>query len=229
MTQQVVWKTDPRHLHAELAAPIAKNFSDEIAWNDHKIAFVVARARGKDVLDIGCVEHDPGNYQSRFWLHRAIREVAKSVVGLDLQEAGVQYLSERGFDIRFADAQLFDLKQEFDVIVAGDVVTHLEDLHGFFECCRKHLRPDGRLLVSSPNLWHWRNILKAGLRPRRVCTNLEQTLWLCPTTLAQLAGRHGFNVLETRYGSRSRLDNLLPLPEGWRHTSIHAELALAPA
>jgi hypothetical protein len=63
--------------------------SDEpIDYADRKIAFVADRCRGKRVLDLGCVMHEPGAVHSRYFLHRAIQEVAASAVGLDLHAAG---------------------------------------------------------------------------------------------------------------------------------------------
>jgi hypothetical protein len=35
-----------------------KDFSEDIAFRDHKIAFVLRHARGKDLLDLGCVQHN---------------------------------------------------------------------------------------------------------------------------------------------------------------------------
>ena len=38
-----------------------------------RISFVLDRVADKDVLDIGCVMHNPENYKSGYWLHKAIR------------------------------------------------------------------------------------------------------------------------------------------------------------
>jgi len=48
------------------SSPNIKDFSAGIAFNDHKIHFAVEPCRGKDVLDLGCVQHNPENYKSRF-------------------------------------------------------------------------------------------------------------------------------------------------------------------
>ncbi len=203
-------------------APDVNDFGEDIAYDDHKIAFAVRHARGKDVLDIGCVQHNPENYRSRYWVHNALREVSKSVIGLDMYEPGVRYLRERGYEVIAGDAQSFRLDRTFDVIFAGDVIEHMDDFGGFLECCSSHLRPGGRLLISTPNPWYWRNIVKAALLAE-IKTNPEHTCWLCPQTLRQLLERHGFAIATVVFGSRYRKDKWMPLSAGWKHTSFHAE------
>jgi len=216
-------KTNPENLKGGSFVADKLDFSSEIAFNDHKIKFAVNYCRNKDVLDIGCVQHNPENYKSQYWLHKAIREVASSLVGIDLYQPGVDYLNNRGFNVIFGDAQQFDLGKSFDVIMAGDVIEHLEDFHGFLESCKRHMHHESRLIISTPNPWYWRNVLKAALH-KEVSSNPEHTCWFCPRTLRQLAKRHNLEVGEIVFGSRYLRDRLMPLPRGWKHTSFHAEV-----
>lgn len=201
--------------------PDVKDFAEEIAWNDHKISFVVSYCRGKDVLDLGCVQHNPENYKSKYWLHKALAQVANSLEGLDLYEAGVEYLKKLGYQVVVGNAEHFDIGKKYDVIVAGDLIEHLEDLRGFLSSCRSHLRPGGRLLLSTPNPWYWRNVVKA-LVFGRVSANPEHTLWMCPTVLRQLLARHNMKIQHWHYGSRYLKDRIMPLPKGVRHAGFHA-------
>ena len=201
------------------------DIGSDIAFGDHKIAFVVSYCQGKDVLDIGCVQHDPEAYRNRFWVHKAVAAVAKSIVGVDLHEEGVKVLQAQGFNVVVANAECFDLGCTFDVIVAGDIIEHLEDFNGFLESCKSHLRPGGRLIISTPNPWYWRNIIKAALHTE-VNNNPEHVCWICPRTLRQLVARHGMELGEIKFGSRYIRDRLMPLPVGWKHTSYHAEVFL---
>lgn len=201
------------------------DFSDEIAFTDHKTKFAVEFCRNKSVLDIGCVQHDPKNYRSKFWLHKALKEVASCLVGFDLDEDGVIYLNQHGFDILVADAQDFDFGRTFDVIVAGDLIEHLGNFNGFLQSCRKHMHKDSRLIISTPNPWYWKNIVKAVLHCE-VSNNSEHTCWLCPRTLRQLVRRHNLDLGRIEFGSRYLGDRLMPLPRGLKHTSFHAEVFL---
>ena len=221
------WITDPRRLIGD-SLRVDVRVGEGVAFGDHRIAFFTSHAKDKDVLDIGCVNHDPRSHRSPYWVHRALREVARSVVGIDLYEQGVRELQRQGYDIQFADAQRFDLGRTFDVIVAGDMVPHLEDLNGFFRCCLKHLRPDGKLLITTPNPWNWRLLLRS-LAGAKSCGNPEQTIWQCPQTLRQLAARHDMSVVDLRYSSGHWIDRFMPLPTGWKHTTIQAVLIKSDA
>lgn len=123
------------------------------------------------------------------------------------------------------DAERFDLGRSFDVIVAGDILEHLGDLNGFMQSCKRHLRPGGRLLISTPNPWYWRYIVKAALHVE-VANNPEHVIWVCPRLLRQLAARHGMEMSEVQFGSRFLRDRLMPLPRGWKHTSYHAVITV---
>ncbi|MDE8651579.1 class I SAM-dependent methyltransferase [Novosphingobium album (ex Liu et al. 2023)] len=152
---------------------------EPIDFSDAKTAFVIERCRGKRVLDLGCVMHDIAHYQSRHFLHRAIAEVAQSVIGLDLHREGIEHLRSLGYDARGGNAENFDFDEPFDVIVAGDIVEHLSNLDGLLSSCLRNLTPDGHIIVQSPNPWYWRNCVKAVLY-REVPNNAEHTCWFCP-------------------------------------------------
>ena len=220
------FKTNPDNiLTAKIKADVA-DFGDKIAYGDHKIKFVMKHATGKDVLDMGCIGHDPEQYKSRYWVHKALREKAKSVMGFDLSGDGVKYLNERGYDIVQGDAQNFDIGRKFDIIVAGDLIEHLEDFAGFLESCKAHLNVGGSILISTPNPWYWKFIVQAILH-KEVPNNPEHTCWVCPRTLRQLVGRHGLDIADIEFGSRYRSDVYMPLPRGIKHTSWHARVFVA--
>jgi 2-polyprenyl-3-methyl-5-hydroxy-6-metoxy-1,4-benzoquinol methylase len=218
--------TDPANLAGSKIDASTADFGDTIAWNDHQIAFLMEHCAGKTVLDLGCVGHNPENVQSRFHIHRALAQRCASAAGLDLSEAGVQYLNSRGYNVVHGDAQSFDLGKRYDCVVAGDLVEHLEDFAGFFGSVKRHLVEGGSLIVSSPNPWYWRNVVKSVLA-LEVANNIEHTCWLCPRTMRQLAARHGMELREIRFGSRYLRDRLVPLPRGIKHTTWNARLVAA--
>jgi len=205
--------------------PDTSGFGEGIATDDSKTAFFLRHARGRSVLDVGCVQHDPANYQSKYWLHKALASEASSIVGLDLYQPGVDYLVERGFNIRHGDACNYDLGRTFDVIAAGDIVEHLGNIDGFLSCSRRHMHAASTLVVSTPNPWYWRPMVKA-LLADEVSNNPEHTCWYCPRTFRQLAARHGIKVDEIQFGSRYAKDRYAPLPRRWRHTSFYLACSL---
>ena len=211
--------------HAEARADLT---SDEpIDFADAKTAFVADRCRGKRVLDLGCVMHEPGAVHSRYFLHRAIHQVAERVVGLDLHEAGVARLRELGYDVRVGDAEYFRLDETFDVVVAGDIVEHLGNLDGFLRSVDAALAEGGMLIVQSPNPWYWRNVVKSVLA-KEVANNAEHTCWFCPRTWRQLVERYGFTLGAIQFDARYARDRFMPLPRGIKYPAWSLETIRKP-
>ncbi len=207
--------------HTNRTGTAKRNEFGAYAENDHKIRFCLDYILGAKVLDLGCVQHNPNNYQSKYWLHKALAANARAITGLDYDKEGVASLRRFGFNVTYGDACNFVMEDKYDVIVAGDIIEHLTNFDGFFKSCSMNLADDGVILISTPNPWYWRHIVKAALFSR-VPNNPEHTCWLDPVTLNQLAERYGFFVDELRYGSRYLKDRVLPLPKGIKHTSFHA-------
>lgn len=214
---------DQDYLIRRRARVIPKDDGGAIDWNDSKIRFVTERCRGKKVLDLGCVQHDPRFAKSKTWLHKAIRSVAADVRGLDLDQQGVEELEKLGYDrILVGDAQDFELNETFDVIVAGDLIEHLHNVGGFLESCARHMTPESELLICTPNPWHWHKWVRAFYTQPPV--NEEHTLWMCPITLSQVAARFNLQVVSIQYDSQRSKDSFLLLPQRVRHSSFYAKL-----
>ncbi|MBU4245675.1 MAG: methyltransferase domain-containing protein [Nanoarchaeota archaeon] len=56
-----------------------------------------------------------------------------------------------------ADAQKFDLHQKYDIIFANDLIEHIPSPDAFFECSFNHLKENGILVITTPNLACWYN------------------------------------------------------------------------
>ncbi|OGP75344.1 MAG: hypothetical protein A2W09_07235 [Deltaproteobacteria bacterium RBG_16_50_11] len=197
----------------------------EIAFNDHSIGFFCKYAKGKTVLDLGCVNHNPLNYRSKYWVHKALCGVASDCIGMDIDEEGVLFLKEKGYKVFVGNAENFNLERRFDVIVAGEIIEHLGNVSNFIECAKSHLNPSGVLVLSTPNPWHWRFILK-GLFSCNVKPNPEHACWFCLPTITQLLSRHNMAVREIKFGSRNWLDRSLPLPPLIKHGTLNMAATL---
>ncbi|SEP93680.1 class I SAM-dependent methyltransferase [Natrinema salaciae] len=159
--------------------------------------------QSKSVLDIGCVEHDPANSSEEYWLHDKIRRDSRLTVGLDIIEA--PGLNERGYDIRAADARDFNLDETFDVVVAGELIEHLDNFDGLFSSIKTHLKDDGILILTTPNGMSVLYSLKRYLLGDFV--HQEHTCWFDSQTIRQLLFRHGFKATEItfiRHGTPSK-------------------------
>ena len=108
---------------------------------------------GKKVLDVGPAEligtiHRHKEQES---IHKRIATVSQKVIGLEKNKEQVQALQRLGYHIIEGDAEEFRLNELFDVIVAGELIEHLSNPGAFLECARRHLEPDGILVLTTPN------------------------------------------------------------------------------
>ncbi len=77
-------------------------------------------------------------------------------VGVDLSPEMVRRAAERHPDLEFhcADAHTLDLGETFDVVLLNDTVMDLDDIQVTLQSLRRHLEPDGCLLLTFYNhLW----------------------------------------------------------------------------
>lgn len=51
----------------------------------------------------------------------------KKSVGLEIDEESVKKLKSEGYSVLQGDAQNFDINQKFDVLVAGELIEHLDN------------------------------------------------------------------------------------------------------
>ena len=183
---------------AELVRKAREAFLDNVRSRSNLISksdWVAAACTGKDVLDLGCIGHTWRRCvdEGEAWLHSRIRACARSVVGFDVLEEDAGVLNGMGFDIRVGDAQDFDLGQNFDVIVAGDLIEHLENIGGFLEACSNHLRPGGVLLVATPNPFNFEQSLRC-LFARGPAVNHQHVVWIDPSVMFELARRCSYRI-----------------------------------
>jgi SAM-dependent methyltransferase len=158
---------------------------------------LVARfCAGKDVLDIGCVNHDLQNIDKTNWQHGAIKAVAKSVLGLDYLEHEVRELNKLGYRAVAADiSKPVHINERFDVIIVGNLIEHLSNFEGLMKNLELLLRPAGCILISTANPFFREQYFYSAFK-NDIVVNAEHTCWLDPITLDQLANRFGLATSE---------------------------------
>src|SRR5690349_21076814 len=112
-----------------------------------RYTFAARLARGKRVLDAGC----GAGYGAA-----ALAETADSVAGVDVAEEAIEFARAhyQAGNLRFEQASILQLPFEdasFDLMVAFEVIEHLEDWRGFLAEAGRVLAPAGQLIVSTPN------------------------------------------------------------------------------
>ncbi len=118
-------------------------------FNEHmaRYTFAARLARGKRVLDAGCGT----GYGSMELAH-----VGSLVIGTDIAAEAVQFAREhyRTANVHFVQASCGRLPHPnsfFDLVVAFEVIEHLEEWRAFLREVRRVLAPSGQFIVSTPN------------------------------------------------------------------------------
>jgi len=157
--------------------------------------------RDKDVLDLGCAG-GIGEDREKF-THDAIRDVARSLLGVDIKERIVEECRRKGYDVICADAQDLNLGRRFDVVFAGELIEHLEDQGRFLGSVRRHLRPGGVLIISTPNAhdaaYHFNRLLGRMKDDYGKSLGIGHVVMHSYGTLRLLLERSGFRVTEHHY------------------------------
>jgi SAM-dependent methyltransferase len=165
-----------------------------------RVGYIAAACAHRRVLDLGAM--DETAWQSKrgrgTWLHEEISRSAKSVDGVDISalvppeglRTAPNAIIRRG-DIGDPDRLLADLPEMPDVIVAGELIEHLENPLEFLRRIARTGRLSGKcLILSTPNATALHNVL-IGLA-RRESTHHDHLCVLSYKTLTTLCTRAGF-------------------------------------
>jgi len=152
---------------------------------------------GKSVLHVGCTDYPitEERIKTKNLLHCELKESARTLLGIDNSEKGVNILRSHGFtNVTVMDAEELNLSSKFEIILAGDVLEHMNNPGKFIEKSRHQLCDNGELIIGVPSALTINN-LKAWLGGWEQ-VHCDHTFYFSPKTLAALCGRYG--LLPTR-------------------------------
>jgi 2-polyprenyl-3-methyl-5-hydroxy-6-metoxy-1,4-benzoquinol methylase len=160
--------------------------------------------RGQRVIDVGFADEGlmAAKRARRAWLHEVVAEAARECVGIDADADAVTRAQELGFTAHVADvedaAALLALGLEpVDVVVAGELIEHLDRPGAFVDAVGALLAPAGLLVLTTPNAHSLTNVLGAAVG--REFVNPDHVAWYSWRTLATLLARHGWRLEELSY------------------------------
>jgi 2-polyprenyl-3-methyl-5-hydroxy-6-metoxy-1,4-benzoquinol methylase len=119
---------------------------------------IVALCDGKKVLHIGATDapYTKPKLDAGLLLHAKIDKVADDVLGIDIDQAAIDYLKEQGMSniIAFDMNKLEALDYAPDVIIFGETIEHLMNQELAISNLKQIMSPTTNLVVSTPNaLW----------------------------------------------------------------------------
>jgi SAM-dependent methyltransferase len=159
---------------------------------EDRFEFLGPLAASGRVLDLGCIdERHPERIASS--LHARLKAANPEVVGADFDRGAIEVVRALGFEVLPGDAQSDDFGGPFELVLAAELIEHLDDPGRLLDNVARHLAPGGRLALTTPNPFYanqWAKILKHG-QPQ---VHAEHRTWFCPATMTVLLRSRGFEV-----------------------------------
>lgn len=147
------------------------------------------------VLDVGFwgqgVKIDDKN-----WAHNLIIGRAGEVHGLDLDFDMARLEPKENY--RKQNAEDFNYKIKFDIIFIGDLIEHLSNPGLFLQSCRRNLKDDGVIIITTPNCYNLFNLAGKLSREEPIVNN-DHVCYFNSRTLSRLLEKNNFTVKETGY------------------------------
>lgn len=123
-----------------------------------RIELLTRLARGRRVVHVGFVDAGFEAMQARSeeWLHEHLAGSAKELIGIDIDAAGVEAARRRGYeayelDCRDAAAVAALGLRPADLVIAGEVLEHVDDPAAFLDGLHALVNEQGSLVVTVPN------------------------------------------------------------------------------
>ena len=166
----------------------------------NRMDVIAPLVRSGRVLDLGIVDSRRERHRTEDRLEklpnllfRQICEINPATVGVDIDEEGIEILARQGYQVMAGDVTKIDLGEQFDTIIAGEIIEHLENPGLFLRNMRKHLHPAGVLVITTPNPFYFKQVWKI-FRRNRPQVHEEHTCWFDPITLNHLCEVCGFQT-----------------------------------
>ena len=168
---------------------------------DGRQEFILQKSKGKNVLHLGCV--DTGLMKARFQkgelMHQRLDAIATDLWGLDINDEGISFLKENGFDqLLVGDVCKLDevnsLKnKDFDVILATEVVEHLQNPGMFLQSVQSVMKPDAtELIITVPNAFRVTSLWWMLRKVEHV--HPDHNYWFSYHTITTLIQKNGLDI-----------------------------------
>ncbi|CAN5616064.1 hypothetical protein BH18ACI3_BH18ACI3_16930 [soil metagenome] len=168
-----------------------------------RLEFIKSLCSRKKVLHLGCTNwpYTQEAIDAGTLLHKDLATVASELYGFDFDQEGIDFLASKEFDKLFrADLEKLqdvDLNENFDVIVAGEMIEHLNNPGMFLEGIKRFMNDDTLLVVTTVNAYSGMRFFVYGLRGRRgdhEPVHPDHVAYYSYSTLKLLLARHGYNL-----------------------------------
>ena len=174
---------------------------------DERVQKILERVEGNRVLHVGACGNRRVPKDDPHFLQEALVRAGFSVLATDINERGIEWLREIGYEAAYLDATDIPADGEkFDTVVAGELIEHLSNPGQFIEGVASRLVPGGVLVLSTPQPFSPLFFLLYLVRPG-YASNAEHACWYDVQTLRQALRRYGFVTESVTFVDDHRTEN----------------------
>ena len=184
-----------------------------------RLEFIRRVSAGKSVLHLGCTNwpYTLEAVDAGTLLHKDLADVSSELYGFDFDQEGIDVLASKGFDNLFrADVEKLSevrIDKRFDVIIAGEMIEHLNNPGLFLDGIKRFMNADTRLVLTTINAYSGMRFFVYGLRGQGGAlepVHPDHVAYYSYSTLKLLVERHQFRIGEFMFydlGSEHRPHN----------------------
>ncbi len=135
-----------------------------------RVEFIKNACAGKKVLHLGCTNHPytMEAIENDMLLHTELGKISSELYGFDYDQEGIDLLKSTGVaNLYRADLEKLDeldLNETFDVIIAGEIIEHLQNPGLFLKGIKKFMNPATQLIITTINAYCAFRFIVYGLR-----------------------------------------------------------------
>lgn len=163
-----------------------------------RVQYLTQLCAGKKVLHLGAADAPITEDSVRHdrLLHRHLAKVANHIIGLDMDASMIDFLSSHyGINsIKLGNIEKLEdyPNEDFDVIVAGEILEHLNNPGDALKCIYQVSNINSKLVITVPNTYSLKGFIRAIANYELI--HPDHVLYHSPHTLKILLKRHGFFV-----------------------------------
>jgi len=168
-----------------------------------RVDLIMEMCAGKKVLHLGCANYPytQNSIDNEMLLHYDLEKSAGELYGFDFDQPGLDILAANGTgNLYRADLEKLDevaMSETFDVIVAGEMIEHLNNPGLFLTGIQRFMNAETRLVLTTINAycgmrWFWYGL--RGRRGKQEPVHPDHVAYYSYSTLSLLVKRHGLDI-----------------------------------
>ncbi len=168
-----------------------------------RVDLIRRECAGKRVLHLGCTNfpYTEDSIKHDMLLHADLARNSETLYGIDSDATGIALLKNAGFENIYQgdleDLDRVDLDEKFDVIVAGEMIEHLNNPGLFLNGIKRFMHADSRLILTTINAYCGMRFVMYGFRGKRgriEFVHPDHVAYYSYSTLKVLLERHAMHV-----------------------------------